>query len=67
MIHKVLRMISFSERELAFSLFEKSKSKSKLTSVSMPHSFQSKFMTIALPEHDDLPLLKMSIIRQKGI
>ena len=33
----------------------------------MRHGFQSTSMTIALPEHDDLPLLKIPIIRQKGI
>ena len=59
--------MSYSGKELAFSPFERSQSKSKLTSVSMRHGFQSTFVTIAPPEHDDLPLLKMSIIRQKGI
>ena len=52
---------------MAFSLFKRSQSKSKLTSVSVRHGFQSTFMTISPPEHDDLLLLKMYIIRQKGI
>ena len=33
----------------------------------MRHGFQSTFVTIAPPEHDDLSLLKMSTIIQKGI
>ena len=33
----------------------------------MRHCFQSTFATISPPDHDDLPLLKMSLIRKKGI
>ena len=64
---KVLRTMSFSGKELAFSQFERSQSKSKRTSISMRHGFQPTFMTISLPDHNDLPLLKMSMIRKKGI
>ena len=49
MNHKVLRIMSFSGKELKCLLFERSQSKSKLIGFSMRNGFQSIFMTIALP------------------
>ena len=63
MNHKALRIMSFSGKELEFSPLERSQSKSKLTSVSMRHGFQSTFITIVPSEHDNVPLLKMSEIK----
>ena len=57
----------FSGKELGFSPFERSQSKSKRNIISMRHGFQSIFVTIAPPDHNDLPLLKISMIRQKRI
>ena len=55
----------FAGKEMAFSPFERSQSKSKLSSVSMRYGFQTNFMTIAPPGHNDLPLLKLALIREK--
>ena len=52
---------------MAFSPFERSASKAKLSSVSMRYGFQSNFMTITPPEHDNLSLLKLSLIRESGV
>ena len=52
---------------MAFSTFERSQSKAKLSSVSMRYRFQAIFLTIAPPEQDYISLLKLSIIRQHKI
>ena len=59
--------MSFAGKEIAFSCFERSQSKAKLSSVSMRHGFQTNFVTFAPLEQDDLSTLKLSIIRENKV
>ena len=49
---------------MPFSIFERSESKEKLSSVSQRYGFQTTFTTITSPEQDDMSILKLSIIRE---
>ena len=64
MNHKVLRITSFSGKELVFRhLRDHNRNQNWLVSLCSMFFNQHSW----LPEYDDFPLLKMSIIRQKGI
>ena len=60
---KLIRILSFIRKDLPFSPLERSQLKATFSSMSMAHSFQSVFLTVAPPEQDDLLLLKFCLIR----
>ena len=64
---KILKLLSFAGKDVAFSPFERSQSKPKMSSLSPRFGFQSGFLTLSPPEHNDVSLLKLHMIRNQLI
>ena len=60
---QLLRLLSTFGGVVPFSPFERTKTRIQLMSIGSRFGIPQSFITIDLPEHDDLCLLKLSIIR----
>ena len=63
---QLLKIIGVFGSTIPFSPFERAQTKSKLIATGIKYQSPSHFVTIAPPEHDDLFLLKLHVLRTEN-
>ena len=63
---QLLKIIGVFSSTITFSLFECTQTKSKLIAIRIKYQSTSHFVIIAPPEHDDLFLLKVHVLRTEN-